>query len=85
MRPGCSTTTQKKTPKTPNIPVMKFKVGDWEQLTIRAIMICFFDMNGIPHYEYIPQGQITKHSYFGALFVRNRKPVLENYRTVVMI
>jgi hypothetical protein len=35
--------------------------------TIRAMLICFFDTNGIPHYKYTPQGQTTKHSYFGTL------------------
>lgn len=51
------------------------------------MLIAFFDVEGIMHYEYVPQGQTVKQGYYIDVLKRLRSVIQRNksekWRTVV--
>lgn len=50
--------------KTPNSESLK-SMDEHEQVQFKAILIAFFDIRGVAHMEWVPQGQgVNQYFYF---------------------
>jgi len=55
--------------------ISETKKGEASQANVKTMLICFLDIKGLVHFEFVPQGQTVNQQFYLEVFKRLRDAV----------